>query len=57
MSMDTCQLCGRIVDTDDDPDFYVELGNMRRLHKTIGLCDLCRDKCHETIERNEAMRP
>lgn len=44
MSMDRCSGCDRPIDTDDDPECYVEVGNMRRLHKTICLCEFCRDE-------------
>ena len=44
MSLDRCHDCERLVDTDDDPECYVEVGNMRRLHKTICLCEFCRDE-------------
>ena len=51
MSMDCCSRCAAYVDTDDDPDFYVEVGNMRRLHKTIGLCGSCREEREMELER------
>ncbi len=57
MSMDTCQVCCALVDTDFDTDFYVEIGNMKRLHMTIGLCEHCRDDRQNAIESQEAMQP
>jgi hypothetical protein len=52
MSMDVCYHCDAYIDTDDDPDCYVEVGNMRRLHKTICLCERCRDDRIEELELN-----
>jgi len=43
MSMVLCSRCDAFVDSDDDPECFVEVGNMRRLHKTIVLCEACRD--------------
>jgi hypothetical protein len=57
MSMDRCQVCSALVDTDFDTDFYVEIGNMRHLHMTIGLCERCRDDRETALEREEAMGP
>ncbi len=57
MSMDRCQVCSALVDTDFDLDFYVEIGNMRRLHMTIGLCERCRDDREIAQERAGAMQP
>lgn len=42
MSMDRCQICDRLVDTDDDCDFYVELPVPNDRPKTIGMCAPCR---------------
>ena len=47
MSWDKCEGCGSFVDTDDDPDAYVEVGNMRRQTKTICLCEKCREEAEE----------
>ena len=49
MSMARCEGCDRIFDTDEDPDCFVEVGNMRRLHKTVIRCEWCRE-CED--ERN-----
>ena len=35
MSMVICEKCDRLIDSDDDPDCFVETGNMRRLHQTV----------------------
>ena len=43
MSMVICEKCDRLIDSDDDPDCFVETGNMRRLHQTVVMCEPCRD--------------
>lgn len=43
MSMDRCHDCGRAVDTDDDPGCYIEIGNQRRLHMEVCVCEFCRE--------------
>ena len=54
MSIDVCKHCCAYVDTDDDPDFYVEIGNMRRMNDTIGLCERCREKYFEEQDELQA---
>jgi len=54
MSMDVCQRCDTYVDTDEDPDFYCEVGNMRSQTETIGLCERCRERW---IDENERSAP
>ena len=44
MSICVCESCDRYIDSDFDPDCFVEVGNMRRLHQTKVLCEACRDK-------------
>ncbi len=44
MSMVNCEECNAYIDSDVDCDCFVEVGNMRRLHKTIVLCEPCREK-------------
>ena len=55
MSMDRCSSCLELVDTDDDPEAYVEVGNMRRQTETICLCYGCREAriVAEEIARRE----
>ena len=53
MSMDRCHDCGRAVDTDDDPGCYIEIGNQRRLHKEVCICEPCREA---RIEEQEIVR-
>jgi hypothetical protein len=46
MSIDNCDSCGYHVDTDDDPEFYVEVADGKGRtydRKTKGLCQRCRE--------------
>jgi len=43
MSMIRCEECDEIFDSDEDPECFVEVGNMRRLHQTKVICEYCRD--------------
>lgn len=45
-----CKDCGTLIDTDDDPSCFVEIGNMRRLHRTVILCEPCRERRHDRQE-------
>ena len=47
MSMCICSECSRLIDSDDDPDCFVEVGNMRRLHGTKIYCERCREELEE----------
>jgi len=51
MSMIACHDCGRLIDSDLDPDCFVEIGNMRRLHKEVVWCESCREEHLEEDER------
>jgi hypothetical protein len=51
MSMLICSGCDKPVDSDDDPDCIVEVGNTRRLHKEIVLCEPCREKRQDEMDR------
>ncbi len=44
MSICVCEHCDRFIDSDDDPDCFVETGNMRRLHCTTVMCEPCRER-------------
>jgi|GEM_PF-5740201 len=54
MSMIRCDHCPALIDSDDDPDCFVEVGNMRRLSETIVMCEPCRDRWREKREAEEA---
>ena len=51
MSMDRCADCDRLIDTDDFPDAYVDIGNMRSQTQTICLCSACQDRRYERDEK------
>ena len=51
MSWDRCAKCGDLVNTDNEPEAYVEVGNMRRMHDTICLCQRHREEHEEELER------
>ena len=50
MSMVICEDCDASFDSDDDPDCFVEIGNMRRMNKTIVLCENCRGRREDQLE-------
>lgn len=50
MSIIMCERCNHRIDSDYDAECFVEIGNMRRLHQTIVLCEACRDKMAEEEE-------
>lgn len=50
MSMCVCERCAAYIDSDFDLECFVEVGNMRRLHDTIILCERCRDEREEELE-------
>ncbi len=43
MSMVKCNDCGGVFNSDIDPDCFVEVGNIFRIHKEIILCEMCRN--------------
>ena len=47
MSMVNCSECDKYIDSDIDCDCFVDVGNMRRMHKTIVLCEACRELCDD----------
>lgn len=55
MSWCTCDRCSAYIDSDEDPDCFVEVGNMRRLHKTVILCAGCRDERERQEEALQAL--
>lgn len=56
MSVDRCSKCGALVDTDDEPEAYVEVGNMRSQTSTICLCQTCRER-YEDAQENKRTEP
>lgn len=51
MSIDRCHDCSTLVDTDDEPEAYIEIGNMRRMTWTICVCRPCRERREDQDER------
>lgn len=58
MSMIICEGnsngCCELIDSDADPDCFVEIGN---LHKTLVLCCSCRDQREAELEDSSGMPP
>ena len=50
MSMIVCEGCDAYIDSDDDCDCFVEVGNMKRLHQTKVLCERCRDEFYSLMD-------
>lgn len=45
MSIDICNYCHQYVDTDQDPEFYVDVpGKNNHKPTTIKMCQRCREK-------------
>ena len=53
MSMVICEGCDALTDSDDDPECFVEVGNMRRLHKTEVMCENCRDYYYDELTSDQ----
>lgn len=49
MSCVRCESCSTIIDSDFDLECFVEVGNMRRLHQTMVLCEHCRGRREDEI--------
>ena len=43
MSMIYCRDCDQLIDSDEDPECFVETGHTDRAYHTIVLCAACRD--------------
>lgn len=53
MSIERCEACSAIIDTDFDDGCYIEVGNMRRVSDVLILCEACRQD-REEIEEERA---
>ncbi len=53
MSIVICQRCDAWVDSDEDTDCFVEVGNMRRLHKTEVMCERCREYYYDELTSDQ----
>ena len=51
MSIDRCSRCGDLVDTDDEPESYVQIADMRKREEWICLCRHHREQYED--ERSE----
>ncbi len=54
MSIDRCSRCDDLVDTDAEPEAYVQIANMRNREEYICLCRGCRERYED--ERDEDCR-
>ena len=53
MSWMKCHDCEHLVDTDADPDCWIEIGNMRRMTEDVAVCLSCRDAREMEDDRRE----
>lgn len=53
MSICVCEKCDHYIDSDYDMDCFVEVGNMRKLHKEIVMCEPCREKYLEMNDQEQ----
>lgn len=56
MSIIQCKQCDAFIDSDDDPDCFVYVGNYRRLHAEIILCEACREHREQELEAEDSQR-
>lgn len=57
MSMVICERCDAGIDSDNDPDCFVETGNMRRLHDTTIMCEPCRERAWDRQQEDNSSEP
>lgn len=50
MSWCKCSSCRALIDSDADPDCFVEIGNQRRLVIEMILCASCREEFEKRME-------
>lgn len=55
MSIDRCVKCSAMVDTDDEPEAYVQIADMRTREEWICLCARHREEFED--QRAEPTRP
>lgn len=56
MSWIKCSNCGQAINSDNDPDCFVYVGNYKRLHSETVLCEPCRDERRITLEQQDHER-
>lgn len=54
MSIDRCADCGRFVDTDDEPEAYIDAPGFGGAPETICCCEPCRDKREAEADKRDA---
>lgn len=57
MSITRCHYCFREIDTDTQPCEWIDIGNVRRMHHEIPVCESClelRDTARETEQAAES---
>lgn len=57
MSIDRCRECGTLVDTDNEPESYVQIGNMRNHEEYICLCRSHREERERDEPRQSRPMP
>ena len=53
MSIDRCSRCGGLVDTDNEPEAYVQIADMRKREEWICLCRRHREQWEEEHDAPE----
>jgi len=51
VSFIACQDCGTLINSDDDPDCFVYVGNYKRLHAERVMCEKCRTEFYAECDR------
>jgi len=57
MSIDRCTRCSRPVDTDEDSEAHVDVGNMRGLEDWVCVCESCRDEPPDDLVELDIANP
>jgi|DEB19_MinimDraft_3_1074340.scaffolds.fasta_scaffold04394_2 hypothetical protein len=47
----TCEDCGSLINSDNDPECFVYVGNYKRQHAERVLCEVCRMDFYAECER------
>jgi len=50
MSIDRCVRCGDLVDTDAEPESYVQIGDMKRSEEWVCMCQHHREEYEERFQ-------
>lgn len=57
MSIDRCSRCSELVDTDDEPEAYVQIADMHKREEYICLCASCREKYEDERDSEPRRMP